>query len=176
MTQSKSRIQSICMVALMTAVMAVAAQIAIPLPLGVPMTLQTLAIMLAGILLGAKKGTYATFIYILVGIIGIPVFSNFTGGYQCIVGPAGGFILSFPLLAFLSGLGIKYRSRFKGALPLFLTLGNVANLFCGTAMFCIVSGSSLMAGLTSCALPFLPITVIKIVLAAIIGIQIRKRL
>ena len=176
MTHSKSKIQSICMIGLMTAVLAVMAQISIPLPVGVPMTLQSLAVMLAGILLGHKKGTYATLIYILVGLIGIPVFSNFTGGYQCLVGPTGGFLLSFPLMAWLSGLGMKYRTHFRGALSLFLTLGNVVNLLCGTAMFCIVSGSTLIVGITSCILPFLPITIIKIVLAIIIGIQIRKRL
>ncbi len=176
MTHSKSRIQNICMISLMTAVMAVMAQVAIPLPVGVPMTLQTFAVMLSGIILGHKKGTYATLIYMLVGLIGIPVFSNFTGGYQCLVGPTGGFILSFPLLAYLSGLGIRYKSHFKGALSLFLILGNVVNLLCGTTMFCILSESSPVAGLTSCVLPFLPITVVKIILAAIIGIQIRKRL
>ena len=176
MTQPKSKIQNLCMIGLMTAVIIVMAQIYLPLPSGIPMTFQTLGIMLAGMVLGAKKGTYATCIYIMVGLVGIPVFAGFTGGYQCLVSPTGGFILSFPALAYLSGIAVKYHKRFKGSVLLFLTLGNLINICCGTIMFCIITGANIIAGLTTCVLPFLPITFIKIIIASIVGISIRKRL
>lgn len=176
MTHSTSRIHNICMIGLMTAVIIVMAQISLPLPAGVPMTLQTLGIMFAGIILGAKKGTYTTCIYIMVGLIGVPVFANFTGGYQCLFGPTGGFILSFPILAYLSGLATKYHKRFKGSVVLFLSIGNLINICCGALMFCMVTGSNIIAGLTTCVLPFLPITIFKIIIASIVGISIKKRL
>lgn len=164
------------MIGVMTASISVLAQIAIPMPLGVPMTMQTFAIMLTGIILGPKKGSIAALIYILIGALGVPVFANFTGGYQCIAGPNGGFLLSFPLLAFFSGLGYELRTNFKGCFTIFLVMGNILNLVLGTIYFCLISRVSFAMGLASCVLPFLIITVIKILLAATLGSNIRKRL
>ena len=87
------------MIGVMTAVICIMAQISIPMPFGVPMTMQTFAVAIAGIILGSKNSSIATLIYVLIGSVGIPVFSNFTGGYERLVGPTGGFILSFPLIA-----------------------------------------------------------------------------
>lgn len=174
--QRNSNILDLCLISLMTAVMAITAQIAIPLPLGVPITLQTFAVTLAGIILGHKKGALSALIYIFIGAIGIPVFSNFTGGYQCLIGPTGGFIISFPIMAYIVGLGITYNSRFKGALVTSIILGNVINLLCGTLWFSFLSKTSLLASFTTCVVPFLPTTLIKIVLSWIAGLNIRKRL
>ena len=69
--------QDITQIGLMTAAIAVLAQISIPMPAGVPMTMQTFAVPLAGILLGAKKGTFATVAYLLLGAVGVPVCSPF---------------------------------------------------------------------------------------------------
>ena len=66
--------------AMFAAVIAVLAQIAFPLPSGVPVTLQTFAVALTGVVLGAKLGTISTFIYILLGAVGVPVFSGLNGG------------------------------------------------------------------------------------------------
>ncbi len=174
--QRKSNILDLCLISLMTAVMAITAQIAIPLPLGVPITLQTFAVTLAGIILGHKKGGLSALIYIFIGAIGIPVFSNFTGGYQCLIGPTGGFIVSFPLMAYIVGLGITYNARWKSALLTSIILGNMINLLCGTLWFSFLSKTSLVAGFTTCVVPFLPTTLIKIVLSWIVGLNIRKRL
>lgn len=103
----------LCMIGVITAVIVIMAQISIPMPLGVPMTMQTFAITLAGIVLGSKKGAITSLIYILLGAIGVPVFANFNGGYQLLVGPTGGFIISFPIMAYIIGLGIEYKNRFK---------------------------------------------------------------
>ena len=167
--QPTSKTQSLCMISLATAVIAITAQIALPLPMGVPMTLQSFGIMFAGILLGPKKGTCATIIYLLIGLIGVPVFSQFTGGYQCFVSPTGGFLLSFPILAWLSGLGKRYKL-------LFLMAGNMVNLFCGALVFCFVTGCSFTAAFNSCVLSFLPITIVKVILTRVITIHIQKRL
>ena len=94
MQNSKISIQDICSIAIMTAITVVLAQISIPMPLGVPMTMQTFAVTLAGIVLGAKRGAISMIIYVLLGAIGVPVLANFSGGFQHLIGPTGGFSLS----------------------------------------------------------------------------------
>ena len=90
-------------VGMFAAVIAVLAQIAFPLPSGVPVTLQTFAVVLTGVVLGARLGTAATFVYILLGAVGVPVFSGLGGGLGVIVGKTGGFIWGFLFLSlFLS--------------------------------------------------------------------------
>ena len=176
MRQNTLKIQDLCLIGLFTAVIAILAQIAIPMPFGVPMTLQTFAVTLAGIVLGSRSGALSTFIYMLVGAIGLPVFANFTGGWQCLVGPTGGFILSFPLMAYIIGLGTQLRSKWKMAHWLGIFLGTTLNLLCGVLFFCAITQSKLSVGFTTCALPFLPTSILKAVLASILGLNIRRRL
>lgn len=97
-------IQDICMIGVLTAVIVIMAQIAIPMPLGVPMTMQTFAVTLAAIILGPKNSAVASIVYLLLGAVGLPVFSNFTGGFSRLAGPTGGFLLSFPIMAYIIGL------------------------------------------------------------------------
>ena len=99
MQKTNFKTLDLCMIGVVTAVIVIMAQISIPMPLGVPMTMQTFAITLAGIILGSKKGAVASLIYVLLGAVGVPVFANFSGGYQLLVGPTGGFIISFPIMA-----------------------------------------------------------------------------
>lgn len=160
-------IQELCIIGLVTALICVIAPLSIPMPLGVPITLQTFIITLAAMILGAKRSATATLIYILLGAFGLPIFSNFTGGWQTLVGPTGGFILSFPIMAYVIG---------RASNLLGITIGTTINFICGIAMFCIVTESSLLVGFATCALPFIPIAIIKAVLAYLIGIQVKRRL
>ena len=175
MNQSAVKIQDICGIGVMTAVTAVMAQISIPMPMGVPMTMQTFAVTLAAIVLGPGRGAASLFIYLFLGAGGVPVFAGFSGGMASLVGPTGGFLLSFPLMAFVIGLGVKNRQK-KGMFVLFLVLGTALNYAVGVLMFCLLMGSSVAAALTACVLPFLPTAVIKAVLASVLGLQIRTRL
>ena len=165
--------RDICYIAIFTAVIAVMAQISIPLPGGVPLTLQTLAVPLAGIVLGAKRGTLSTVIYILLAAIGIPVLANMTGGIGTVLGMTGGFIISFPFMAFLSGLvadrGVKSLVYWTGLLG-----GVIVNYVIGTVWFVFVSGSTLMTALAACVLPFIPTAVIKLVLSGLFGDALKK--
>lgn len=176
MNKRTFHIQDLCMIGVVTSILVIMAQISIPMPMGVPITMQTFAVMLAGIVLGSRKGTIATLIYILTGAIGLPVFSNFTGGFQCLVGPTGGFIISFPLMTWLIGRGTEYRTRFKGVFTLALIAGNVLNLLCGAVLFSILQHVSFSAAVATCIVPFIPATILKIILAAVAGLNIRKRL
>ena len=79
MKQNYSNIQELCMIGLATAIICIIAPLSIPMPLSVPMTLQTFIITLVTMILGAKRGTTATFIYIVLGSFGLPIFSNYIG-------------------------------------------------------------------------------------------------
>lgn len=171
MTKHTSKIQDLCLVGLFTAVIAILAQLSIPMPLGVPMTMQTFAITLAAIILGAKKGALATIIYMLIGAIGLPVFANFSGGWQIIIGPTGGFILSFPLMAYIIGLGMECSQKWLATFT-----GVALNLLCGTLMFCLIMKSSFLVGFTVCCLPFIPTTILQAILGVTLGTKIKKRL
>lgn len=175
MRNSKISIQDICSIAIMTAVTAVMAQISIPMPLGVPMTMQTFAVTLAGVILGSKRGGMSILVYVLLGAVGVPVYANFGGGLQNIVGATGGFLISFPIMAYLIGLGTEMRKK-KGMFVLFLILGTLINYVIGVLMFCVIMQASVITGITACVLPFIPTAIIKAVVAAVLGLKIRDRL
>ncbi len=175
MQSTKFSIQDICSIAIVTAITAVMAQISIPMPMGVPMTMQTFAVTLAGIILGARNGAVSMIVYLLIGAVGMPVFANFSGGFQDLVGATGGFLLSFPVMAYLIGKGAEKRKE-KGVFVICLILGTLINYVVGAAMFCLIMNSSVWAGITACVLPFLPTAVIKAAAAAVLGLQIRSRL
>lgn len=168
--------KDLCMISLWTAIIAVMAQIAIPMPMGVPMTMQTFAITLAAIILGAKKGAIATGIYVILGAIGIPVFANFTGGLHIVAGATGGFIISFPVMAFIIGWGVEYKEKIKGIFIATIIIGTIVNYVIGVLGFCLITGSSVMTGITACVVPFIPTAIIKGVAGGILGIKMRDRM
>ena len=174
MTSTKMQTLDMAYIGLFAVVIAICSWISIPTV--VPFTLQTFAVFLAVAVLGGKRGTLAVIVYVLLGAVGLPVFSGFSGGFQRLVGPTGGFLWSFPLMAFLIGLGAeKYRSS-KAAFLFLLTLGTVLNYVVGVLVFCLSTQSSLAAGITACVLPFIPTTIIKAVLSAWVGLRMRDRL
>ncbi len=92
-----------------TAVLSVLSILTIPMPTGVPVTLQTFAMALCGYVLGWKKGTSSTLIYILLGTVGVPVFAGMTGGPSWLAGYSGGFIWGFIFLTMLCGVGMAQK-------------------------------------------------------------------
>ena len=144
-------IKSIAVTALFTAVIAALSQIAIPTPLGVNITLQTFAIALAAFLLGFKSVT-AVVCYILLGTLGVPVFTGFSGGAGVLLGPTGGFIFAFPVFAAgLSLVNYVNQNTFKAFLG---TLSVILLYIGGTVQFVIVTGSSLKTALIALSLYF----------------------
>lgn len=164
-----------CLIAFFTAVISVLAQIAIPLPSGVPITLQTFGIILTGLILGSKKGAFAVLIYLLLGAVGLPVFHGFKGGLQSFIGPTGGFLLSFPIMTFFIGLGAE-KKAYKYTYPVFLLLGTVLNYGCAVLVYHLVMHISIPAAFAACVLPFIPSTILISILASMIGFNIKKRL
>ena len=176
MTHSKLSVQDICSIALCTAVITVMAQLSIPMPLGVPMTMQTFAITLTAIVLGSKKGSIAALVYILLGAVGLPVLAGFTGGIQYFAGPTGGFLISFPLMAYIIGLGVERFKNVRGGFILCIVAGTFINYVIGVLLFCLIMDSTVTAAITACVLPFIPTAVLKAILASVIGLKIRGRL
>jgi biotin transport system substrate-specific component len=87
-----------------SAVIAIAAQIAVPVPLTpVPLTLQPLAVLLVGVVLGSRRAAAAAILYLLEGLSGLPVFAQWHGGPLWLIGPTAGYLYSYPFAAFLAG-------------------------------------------------------------------------
>lgn len=170
--KSSLYVRDLCYIAFFTAMIAVLAQISIPLPGGVPLTLQTFAVPLSGLVLGSRKGAIASLVYVLLGAVGVPVFANFSGGPGIVLGMTGGFIISFPLMAFLSGLGAKKTVK-SPLLWLWLIIGALANYAVGTAWFMAAAESSLYAALAACVIPFIPTAILKIILSGFFGTMLR---
>lgn len=164
-------------IGLSVALIAVCAWISIPLT--VPFTLQTLAVCLVSALFGTKRGTFATFIYIVLGVIGVPVFAGFKGGIAAILGPTGGYIVGFLFTALITGV---VADKFKCKLvPTLLAMigGILACYVFGTAWFAFVytkqgTPESLATILGWCVFPFIIPDLVKAVVASVLANRLKK--
>lgn len=163
-------------VALMAAVTAVAAQIAVPLPFSpVPFTFQVLAVVLAGLLLGPRYGALAMGIYLLIGAIGVPVFAQFSGGLGKIVGPTGGYLVSYPLAAAVAGLAARAardagrsRALWTSFLAGTVALGVIYVL--GATWLAVVAQLPPAVAVAQGVLPFVVLDLIKVGIAGLVAV------
>lgn len=151
---------------LFAAILAVLSQVAIPMPSGVPVTLQTFAIALCGFVLGTRKGTIAVLIYLAMGALGIPVFANFSGGLHVFAGPTGGFLFGFIPLVALCGI----------VNPAFAAIGLLACHFLGALQYALVTGVSFFWAVLNVSAPYLLKDAIVFAAAFIIARTVRSRL
>ncbi len=141
--------------------------------LGVPATLQTFAVAMTAFLLGSKNGTMATLIYILLGLIGLPVFSGFKGGPGVLLSVTGGFIIGFIPFSFLLGMTKRYKNKVKVAVVSFIGL-----LVCyaiGTIWFASISKTSILTSFLVIALPYLPKDMLLTFVAYIVAGKLSHR-
>jgi biotin transport system substrate-specific component len=158
------------MCALFVGITAILTQISIPLG-NIPLTMQIFGVVLSGLILGEKLGFISQFIYVLLGAVGMPIFSYMRGGFSMILGPSGGFILSFPILSFISGYFFrKYKNKY--IIFFGIILGLIINYLIGTLFFCKIVGVNFISGLLSCVVPFVVFDLLKIILAYIIAKRI----
>ena len=162
-------------------------------PLGVPITLQTLAVFLTGMVLGGWRGFLALALYVVVGLLGVPVFAGFTGGPAVLVGPSAGYLLSFPFAAALvgwlshrsvrlervrrrdgsssvdpdrrSGLWIKLSGAGLAGLVLTHVVGIVGM---------VVNGGLALQAAAAADLAFVPGDVLKALVAALIAVAVHR--
>ncbi|MEO9257477.1 MAG: biotin transporter BioY [Crocinitomicaceae bacterium] len=174
--QSREKLRMMIVTALFAAIIAVLAQVAIPMPLGVPITGQTLAIGLAATILGMRHGTMSTILYLIIGAIGVPVFAQFSGGLGVIFGPTGGFLIGFiPTTLFMGYFLEKTSFTLKYALIANI-IGMFITLFFGTIWLKFVANLSWPVAFAGGFTPFLIGGFIKAFIAAYVGIIVRERL
>ena len=146
------------------------------LPLGpVPLSLTTAALMGMALLLGPARAALCCTVYLLMGLVGLPVFSGFTGGMGVLLGPTGGFLLGYLPLTALCGVLCR-GTESRGLHALAFLLGTALLYLAGAAWYCRQSGAEASAALAVCVLPFLPGDVLKILTVALGGGSIRRRL
>ncbi|MBR5967588.1 MAG: biotin transporter BioY [Lachnospiraceae bacterium] len=187
-TGSKSRTYILAATGVMTAVLCVAAPFSVPIG-PVPISLATLIILLAVYVLGWKMGTVSVLLYLLLGMIGLPVFSGFSGGFVKLAGPTGGYLIGYIPLALIAGLFINISANLpssenkaaKAILPrlmqvLGMLLGTAVLYALGTAWFCILMDCTVSYALGLCVLPFIPGDLLKILIALLVGPELKKRI
>lgn len=166
--------KTIVTVGMFTAVLSVLSVLSIPMPSGVPLTLQTFAVALCGCVLGWKRGTLAILLYIAIGTIGVPVFAGMRGGAQCLVGYTGGFLWGFIFLTLLCGAGARQRKMLVK-----LAFGFAGIAVChilGVVQFSVVASVSLDAAFLTVSVPYIIKDVISVIGAYLVAVPIRKAL
>ena len=190
-TRSRLSVRELVFCALFAVLIAVCSWISIPAPVGVPFTLQTFAVFVTLLLLGGKRGTAAVAVYLLLGAVGVPVFSGFRGGLGALLGVTGGYIVGFLLMALLfwalEALLLRAdgpRGSDRGRLALrvvFCVLGLALCYAFGTAWFMLLytrggKEITLLSALGMCVLPYLIPDALKLALAVILERRLGKYL
>ncbi len=160
--------------AMLTALLCLLAPLTLPLG-PVPLSLTTALLMLMGLLLGGGKATLCCGVYLLMGLVGLPVFSGFSGGAGALLGPTGGFLLGYlPMTALCGFVCARWENRLVqlGA----LLAGTALLYLIGTAWYCWQSGTEASAALAVCVLPFLPGDAMKITAVLTGGNAVKSRL
>jgi biotin transport system substrate-specific component len=165
--RSTSLVDDVSLVVIGSALMAVCAHISLPLLFSpVPLTLQTFGVLFIALTLGPKRGAAAMALYLMEGASGLPVFSPAgTGGIAQLMGPTGGFLMSYPLAAFVIGKLFETKKS-VGMAQIASLAGVLVFLSAGVAWLMVVTHASLSQALTMAVLPFIPGEVIKVVAAS----------
>lgn len=168
--------RDIARIAACVALLAVASWVSIPLG-PVPFTLQTMALAMVPVVLDGRGAVWAVAIYLLLGGVGLPVFSNMSGGIAALAGPTGGFLWGF-LLGMMVSTVIRDKGEALGHArwPLALAALLLVSYLAGTIQFTIVSGSDVMTGLVMCVLPFIVPDVVKLACGLALGRAVRRAL
>lgn len=177
MQKTKSRILSTTYVALFAALIAVCAYITIPLPFGVPFTMQTFGVFAALAMLGGRRGTAAISVYILLGAVGVPVFAGFRGGVSVLLGPTGGYIAGFIAAALVYWLITSCRNNLLFRIMAMVAVMATYYVF-GTVWFVVVTGggvAGLAAAAVKCVLPFVIPDAVKCAAALVIAGRINSK-
>ena len=169
-----TRLRLLCRTALLCALLCVLSVITIPIG-AVPITLGTLGVFLCGLLLPTQNACLAVLGYLLLGAVGLPVFSSMQGGIGILFSVTGGFLWGYLPAVFVLSFFDRPHSRVFTAVG----LGIAALLLCytcGTLQFCLVTSCSPKAALAACVLPFLPFDLCKLAAALYLRHRFRRHL
>ena len=182
---SVERTKDIVYIALFAALISVCSWITVPA--AVPFTLQTYGIFLAVSLLGGKRGSAAVLCYVLLGLVGLPVFSGFNSGIGALSGPTGGYIVGFVVSALVYWFVTALFGNRTFVKIIAMIAGLIAVYGFGTLWFVYISGrfsaGALLSALSLCVFPFIPFDCAKIILALVsdkilckaVGISAKQR-
>lgn len=173
----KIKTSELTLIALFTALTAALSQISISLPISpVPFTMQLIAVFLSGAVGGRKVGFLSQIVFILLGLVGIPVFSGLRAGPVVLLGPGGGYIAAFPLAAALSGTVWKNQ---KQPSALMLSASMFAGLACiytfGAVWLSVSLKLSILRALATGVAVFIPLDIVKTLFAGYISQKIILR-
>ncbi|MEE4312025.1 MAG: biotin transporter BioY [candidate division KSB1 bacterium] len=180
----RARSHTVIFVGLFAALTAIGAYIRIPLPYYVPLTLQTFFVLMAANLLGGRSGALSQLVYLLIGLAGIPVFAH-GGGPGYVVQPTFGYLLGYPIAAYLSGRlvtnAIANEKRYiftrvylSNVLGIFLILGSGALYLFMNMRFLVGKSINFASVFWSGFIVFLPGELLKILLVTIIVMKLNR--
>lgn len=172
-----TKTKELTLTALMTAIICVLGPLSVPLPFSpVPISLTMIGIYLAVYAVGMWRGTVAFIVYLLLGLVGLPVFSGFTGGPGKLLGPTGGYLIGFIFTALISGFFIDrfWRNYLLSAVGMILGIA-VAYVF-GTVWLAYSAGMTFSQALAAGVIPYVGFDLIKIVVLMLVGPAVRKAL
>ena len=159
---------------LLAALTAVFAQILLFIPISpVPVNLAILIPLLSGRLLGIRRSVVSQMIYLLMGIIGLPVFAAMRGGVVIVVGPTGGYLLGYLLIALITGQRKCFTKQTYMSECIVMSLATLSCYVCGTIWFMLISGNGLFSSLALCVFPFIPGDVLKVLAGAYLVKKLR---
>lgn len=171
----KFRIIDLAYIGLSVAILAVCAWISVPVG-AIPITMQTMGVCVVAGLFGIKRGTISVLSYLILGAIGVPVFSNFQGGIGYLAGATGGFAIGFLLTAIIIGMAVEKWNNKPIATALSMVIGVIACYCFGSMWFALVYSNSASIGavVTTCVLPFVVPDIIKIALSVLLVQKLKK--
>lgn len=159
-------------ISVMAALLCIAAPWSIPVG-PIPVSLATLVVYFAGIVIGRVDGLIAVAVYLLLGSVGVPVFSGFEGGIQKLIGVTGGYLFGYLPCVYITGL-FADKSRKVWLTIAGMVIGTVLLYAIGTGWFVFQTGRTFTEALALCVLPFLPGDAAKITVAGAAGIPLRR--
>jgi biotin transport system substrate-specific component len=174
MKDNKVSIRGMVLAAMFAAGTAAGAYIMIPLPL-VPITLQTLFLNLAAALLGGRLGALSQVVYVLIGIIGLPVFAGGKAGLGVMFGPTGGYLIGYIVGAYVVGKLIETKKEPGLIWTIFsMLVGMVVIYACGATQLSFVAKLSVTKTISVGVLPFIIGDILKIIAAALLTMKLRN--
>ncbi|MCC8126115.1 MAG: biotin transporter BioY [Clostridiales bacterium] len=174
-TTAGIQIHDMTKVALFTALMCILAPMSVPIG-PVPISLANLVIFLSLYVIGRKDSSVSVLIYLLLGLVGLPVFSGYTGGPAKLLGPTGGYLIGYILIPLVGGLAVEKQPENYVYQWIAIVFSDALCYVLGTAWFVYLMKCSLAYAMSICVLPFIGLDLCKIVTAILIGTQIHRRL
>lgn len=170
-----TKVINLTVTAMMAAILCVLAPFSIPIA-DVPISAATFVVYLSALLLGTKRSLVCVGLYLLIGIVGVPVFAKWGSGFGIVAGPTGGYLIGYLFIALFTGWFTKLG---RGKVPMMflgMLIGTIVCYTLGTTWLAIQASLSAKAALAGGVLPFIPGDLAKMVLSIMVALPMRRQL